>query len=300
MRPKAKAELLSVAWALGLGGCGGGQAGPAGIDPKNRAPSADVAELEIRPNWVDRFTTCPPPGELGQNWIVTPFPWTPPARDPGAEPAVVDSDFISHTEGRTDTELASDATHRDFRACYRRGLVRDPTQDGRLAVVLRVGPEGKVAKVEVYGACEILPDSISCMQVSAARLHFPPPPNGSETITIPAAFTSRDGVKRPPRGYDDAYTAQSYVVIESGRPMYHQCEEQARKELRPVQATGTFTLEIAGDGHVAQTHIDPWTGDQPLLVCAARALERLKFGPPPAGRGTVIARLNFNPRQGTR
>jgi hypothetical protein len=293
--------VIAIGALVVLAACGGSEPSATTIDgARGRPPSADVAELELRANWVDRFTACPPLGDLGQNWMPPPFAWTPPppSKDPNAQ--VVDEDFISKMRGRSPTELASEATHRDFRACYRRGLVHDPTQDGRLAIVLRVGPEGTVAKVEVYGACEISPESIMCMESAAGRLRFPPPAGGSDTITIPATFTSRDGVRRTPTTIDDPYTAASYVTIESGRPLYHACEEQARRELRPVQATGTFTLAIAGDGHVLQTHIDPWSGDQPLLTCAAGALEKLKFPPPPGGKGTVIARLNFNPRQGTR
>ena len=83
-----------------------------------------------------------------------------------------------------------------FRACYRRGLVHDPAQEGRVAIVLRVGADGHVAKVEEYAACEIAVESIGCMKAAAARLRFPPPPGGSDTVLIPAAFTSRDGVRR--------------------------------------------------------------------------------------------------------
>src|SRR5438477_368893 len=136
---RRKAELAGAAAILAA--CGGGQSSSTPIEGKNRPPSADVGELEIRANWVDRFTTL----------------------------------------------------------------------------------------------------------AAAGRLRFPPPASGSDTITIPATFTSRDGVRRASSSYDDVYTAASYVTIEAGRPMYHVCEEQARKELRPVQATGTFTLDVASD-----------------------------------------------------
>src|SRR5687767_13705631 len=60
-------------------------------DPSHRTPpAADVAELEIRTEGVDRFSTCPPPGALGQHWIPPPFPWTPPAPAPG--PALSSAD----------------------------------------------------------------------------------------------------------------------------------------------------------------------------------------------------------------
>jgi hypothetical protein len=165
------------------------------IDPsKGRTPVAEVAELEIRAGGVDRFKICPPPGELGQPWFPSPAPWSAPPAPPSAAPAEpVDEDFITRTKDRTPTELAIEATHRDFRACYRRGLVHDPVQDGRVAVVLRIGADGKVARVEEYAACEISVESISCMKAAAARLRFPPPSGGSDTVLIPAVFTSRVG-----------------------------------------------------------------------------------------------------------
>lgn len=288
--------------------CGNKEAEPSDPSRLKSAPAADVPELEIRASGVDRFTTCPPPGDLGQHWI-PPIPsWSPPAGavaaargDAGVSvPGYIDSDFIARTKDRTLTEIAVDQTHRDFRSCYRQGLVHYPTQDGRVAIVLRIGPDGRVAKVESYAACELAPESISCMYGVAQRLRFPPPAEGSETVTIPAVFTSRDGVRRTVPTDNDSYTAGAYVTLETARPGLHACEDSARHEGRVVTATGTFTLDLAADGHVTKAHIDPWTGDQSLLTCAARALETLKFAAPDGGRGTVIARLNFNPRQGTR
>jgi hypothetical protein len=267
---------------------------------RGRPPSADLAELEIRAVGIDRFTSCPPAGELGQHWIPPPFPWTPPEKHEAAAPLPIDSNTISKGGDRSPTEQAVEATHREFRSCYRKGLVHYPTQDGRVAIVLRVGADGRVAKVEEYAACELAPESIMCMKDVASRLRFPPPPGGTDTITIPAVFTSRDGIRNVTPSSDDSYTAGAYVTVEGARPQLHACEADARRELRPVQATGTFTLSLASDGRVLSTHIDPFTGDRPMLVCAARVLEGLHFAPPPAGTGKVIARLNFNPRQGTR
>jgi hypothetical protein len=285
---------------LALIACGGGEAAVP-VEPIQRTPpAADVAELEIRAVGVDRFTTCPPPGALGQHWIPQPFPWTAPPAPATATPVPVDEDFIARTRGRSLTELAVEATHRDFRSCYMKSLVHNPTQDGRVAIVLRVGADGRVLKAEEYAACEILPEAIACMKATASRLRFPPPAGGSETITIPSMFTSRDGVRKATASANDAYTAAAYVTIESGRPAYHACEERARRELRSVEAWATFNMTIARDGSVTRAHVDPWKGDQELLACAAHALEQLKFSPPPGGAGTVIARLNFNPRQGSR
>ena len=314
--------LLSSALVglLVLASCGGKEeSGMVPFDPsKRQTPVADVAELEIRALGVDRFTVCPPPGDLGQPWFPQPPAWNgggvvaaaPAASSPAPVPAEgsgdagaaspIDEDYITRTKNYTPTEQAIEATHREFRACYRHGLVRDPAQDGRVAIVLRIGADGKVARVEEYAACEISVESIACMKGAAAHLRFPPPAAGSDTVLIPAVFTSRDGVRRTSGTTNDSYTARAYLTMEAARPGLHACEEQARRDLRPMQATGTFTLSLGANGQVSSAHIDPWTGEQSTLACAARELEKLRFAPPPSGKGAVIARLNFNPRQGGR
>lgn len=308
-RRNARAPLASLA-ALAvsavaslplLSSCGSEAPGMVPIDPsKARVPVAEVAELEIRAVGVDRFTICPPPGELGQPWFPQPPAWSPPAATEAHPALPMDEAFITRTNDRTPTEQAIDATHRDFRSCYRRGLVHDPAQDGRVAIVLRVGADGRVAKVEEYAACELAVESIECMKSAASRLRFPPPPGGSDTIVIPSVFTSRDGVRKTSGTVNDSYTARAYVTMEAARSGLHACEQQARRDLRPVQATGTFTLTLGKDGKVTRAHVDPWTGEQSILACAASELEKLRFDTPPNGSGFVIARLNFNPRQGSR
>lgn len=178
-------------------------------------PNADIAELEISADGVDRFSSCPPPGELGHGWIPKLPPWiAPPAKNEPPLPGEMPLILPSPDDRRTPTERAIADTLRDFRDCYRKGLVRDPTQDGHVAVVVRVGPEGRVAEVEDYGACEISSASIACMKAAAAKLRFERPPGGSDTIIIPAVFTSRDGVRRAEPTPNDVYTASAYLTIE--------------------------------------------------------------------------------------
>lgn len=293
--------LAGAALAASASSCGGEHPAMVPIDAsKARTPVAEIAELEIRAAGVDRFRVCPPVGELGQAWFPQPAAWSPPMTAGAGAPQPVDQTLVTGTEDRSPSEQAVEATHRDFRACYRRGLVHDPAQEGRVAIVLRIGADGRVAKAEESAACEIAVESIDCMKAVAARLRFPPPPSGSDTVVIPAAFTSRDGVRRSSGAMNDAYTARAYLVMEAARPGLHLCEQQARRDLRPVQASGTFTMTLGADGQVLHAHVDPWSGEQSILACAAHELEKLRFAAPPAGTGFVIARLNFNPRQGSR
>lgn len=304
-RPPRRALGCTLALAALAGGAAcGGRGGEDPNEPSRRSPpAADLPELEIRSSGIDRFLVCPPPGDLGQHWI-PPLPaWTPPPLTADAGPPVVDADFIARTKDRTLNEIAVEQTHRELRSCYRQGLVRHPTQDGRVALVARIGRDGRVARVESYSACELAPESISCMYGVVQKLRFPSPAPGEETVVIPATFTSRDGVRRTVPTINDAYTAGAYVTIDAARPALHRCEEEARQKGQPATATGTFTMKVAPDGRVTKAHVEPWTGDHALLVCAARALETLRFAERPEGdrgEGTVIARLNFNPRQGTR
>ena len=304
--PNDRWPLVFATLALAAGGCGGsdaenGGARTAGTD-KPAVTSIEVAELEISGTAVDRFTSCPPAGELGQDWIPKLPAWTPPAKNPNAPPPPPDSPDLPPpiADGRTATEKAIFDTYPEFRKCYQRGLLHDPTQDGHAAVVLRVGPDGHVAAVESYGVCELSSPVVACMKTAAGRLRFEPPAAGAATITIPTVFTTRGGRPHEHPSPNDAYTAAAYVTVESARPELHLCESAARRAGQALQATATFLIEVDAEGKIVHTHIDPWSGNQDLLACAAHAFEKLAFEKPPAGRANILARLSFNPRAGSK
>jgi hypothetical protein len=290
--------------AASIFACGGPELSSEGA----RAPtsgesltSVEIAELEIAgSSGVDRFTSCPPAGELGQDWIPKVPPWAPPAAKLAASPALGADAPPSVPDGRTPTERAVFETYADFRRCYQRGLLHDPTQDGHAAIVLRVGPDGRVAAVESYGVCELSSEVVACMKANAGKLRFDPHTAGSGTITIPAVFTPRGGRMHEHPTSNDAYTAAAYITLEQARPELHTCDEAARRAGQELQATASFHLDLDAEGRVLHTHVDDWRGNQDLLACAAHVLERLAFDKPPAGRGRVLARIGFNPRAGSK
>jgi hypothetical protein len=301
MRNGALPALLAL---LLLAACGsGGAQNDAAHTPSTQGnvTSIEIAELEISGKGVDRFTSCPPPGELGQDWIPRLPAWSPAA--PKADHPGPDEPVglpPPAPDGRTPTEKAIFDTFPDFRRCYQRGLLHDPTQDGHAAIVLRVGGDGKVGAVESYGVCALSSEVISCMKAYAGKLRFVPPAGGSETITIPAVFTTRGGRPHQHPSPNDSYTAAAYTRLEEARPDLHECEQNARSSGQELQAAASFLIDLDADGHIVHTHVDNWTGNQQLLGCAAHALEKLAFEKPPAGRGSILARVSFNPRAGTK
>jgi len=296
----AMAAPLLIGGALG---CGSASASHAADDFATAGTSVEIGELEIHGDGLDRFATCPPPGELGQRWIPDIPPWTPPP--PSAAPAEAPSPDAPpapamNWQDNTPTEHAMSETLQPYRSCYRRGLVHDPTQDGHAAMVARVGPDGKVAKVEVYAACELSSEVLTCMADATRKVRFAPPATGGETVIIPSVHASRGARLARPPSASDPYTVEAYLTVEAARPALHACEARARQGSHPVEAAGTFRLLIGPRGKVIDQRIDPWVGSQDLLACAAHAFDDVVFRPPPGGRGVVHVRIDFNPRVGSR
>lgn len=268
---------LSGAAALVVA-CGGATLNP--NDEPPRAVNIELSELEVHASGIDRFVHCPPTGELGQAWI-----------PPGVTGALHEPEV---------TERAIAETLRPFRSCYRRGLVHHAVSQGHAAIVVRVGAQGEIAAVENYATCALPRDVLECMVREASRVRFDPPASGANTVVIPAAFAPRGGYPTRPTNANDAYAAASYLALEEARPGLHACEQRERRAANLVEAQGTFTLDVDPHGRVVKQHIEPWTGSQGLLTCAAQVMEKLTFPFPPPGGARVMARIAFNPRSGSR
>lgn len=282
--------------------------------------SVEIAEFEVSEFGADRFTHCPPPGELGQRWIPDVPAWKPSAApaptdkrdaasrsDSGATsfafkegdipPAGTNGPTVQGANARA--ERVIEVSRQAFRHCYNRGKLYDPTQDGHVAIVVRIAKDGRVAKSEAYGACDLSTEVIRCMMDTASELRFDAPQPGEETVTVPVVFHPTGGSNAVPKA-NGVYTAEAYLAVESGRPAFHACEERARKGGKSVVASATFALDLDAKGSIVHAHVDPWSGDQDLLKCAAEAMDHLRFPAPPSGQGHVLVRLAFNPRPGTK
>jgi hypothetical protein len=283
----ARASLgLRLALLVILGTTASCGSGPASQAENATVTSVELGEFEINTDKIDRFTTCPPVGALGEPWI----------------PAIREDDGSNAVAWREPgvTDKAIQETLVPFRSCYRRGLVHDASQSGHVAIVVRVNAEGKVADVDTYAACELSREVLSCMEDEARALKFDPPKAGHDSVVIPASYEPRNGRAVGATTDRSAYAARAYVFLENARPALHTCEQVEQQNGRLLDATGTFRLEIDGTGHVVKEGIDPWTGNQTLLACAARALEGNVMPIPPTGRAVAFVRLIFDPRRGTR
>ena len=283
--------------------------------PPVRGPvtAVELAAFEIRSDQIDRFEHCPPAGDIGQDWV-PPLPeWHPPAAsasaavpesavdgtptDPGSPASPDGADSKVPASAAELTDEASNQTRQRFRSCYHHGLLFDPTQDGHVAVVLRVDRAGHVASVETWGACDLATEALVCIRDEARAVKLRPPIGGSATITVPAVFTNAAERRASP---NDAYAASAYVAIETMRPRLHHCEEAARFAHEDVFATAVMSIDVDRKGHGYHVGVDQWKGGHEVLGCAAEVLRDAPFAPPPAGQGKVVVPIVFNPRPGTR
>lgn len=304
-----RAAPQAVVLLLALAACGGVPRPPVPPDVRSRVTGVELSALEIRADDVDRFEHCPPPGEIGQDWL-PPIPeWHAPAASisaampAGASGAATDESLAVEDVPRAPATVAAMVdqaymqTRRGFRRCYHRGLLYDPTEDGHAAFVLRVDRTGHVARVEVWGACDLAHEALVCMRDEAAQVKLAPPAAGSATVMVPAVFTQGDD---RPHSRNDGYAAAAYVAVESTRPSLHRCEQAARRNGESVFATALMTIDVDAEGQGAHVSVDQWKGSQDLLACAAQALRDAAYPPPPAGRGRVVVPVVFNPRPFTR
>lgn len=283
-----RARWLPLVLAAGCARPPGAVALPAPAPDASRI--VELAELELRSGGPDRFVRCPAPGGLLQSWIPEPQPALP-GREVVAPP-VADELRVDRAAGVSVTEEAVRITYKELRGCFRKALVRTPAQDGRVALLLRVGDDGRVTRVEEYGACELDPEAIACMRNVGARVAFPA---GRRTeITIPATFTSRDGVRKAAGSENDAYEAAAALSLESARAALHACATAAGRE---STAQASFLVSIGRDGRVSAVRAERSTGSEVLVTCAKSALASIRFASPPPHVEHVRARLNFNPRQ---
>ena len=77
-----------------------------------------------------------------------------------------------------------------FRACYQRELQNNPDAEGKISLVIRVGPGGEVTGVTA-NATGNLGGAVACVKSRAMAAQFDPPEGGSAAINVPVTFVKQ-------------------------------------------------------------------------------------------------------------
>jgi hypothetical protein len=266
--------------------------------------NVEIAELDVYEGGSDTFAACPPPGRLGQSWV-PPISSVRGAGDGASvsfaitspdDPAVDAAHLSERQRGRAEYVLTQLRSR--FRDCWHRGLFADPTQNGHVALAMRVGADGQVASVESYGACSLSSNVVTCLRDVAKEMRFDAT-SSDDTVIVPLVF-AEGAPLRTSALPNDAYTADAFVAIEAARPALRACAREARKDGGAPTASATFLLDVDANGRVVHTHVDRFAGDHGELVCAAKAVGAVAFPAPPGGQAYVIAHIAVDPPSGTK
>jgi hypothetical protein len=77
--------------------------------------------------------------------------------------------------------------------CYQRGLESDPTQAGKLIIMIKVSPSGEVDSASVASNTGLSPTVASCIASVARRAKFDPPGANGSSINVPFNFVKQGG-----------------------------------------------------------------------------------------------------------
>jgi hypothetical protein len=83
--------------------------------------------------------------------------------------------------------------HPGAKRCYQRGLETDPTQAGKLVILIKVAPSGEVDSVSVSSNSGLSSSVASCIQGVARRAKFDAPGPSGSTVSVPFNFVKQGG-----------------------------------------------------------------------------------------------------------
>jgi hypothetical protein len=83
--------------------------------------------------------------------------------------------------------------HPGAKRCYQQGLESDPTQSGRLVILIKVAPSGEVDSVSVSSNSGLSSGVANCIQRVAKRAKFDAPGASGSSISVPFNFVKQGG-----------------------------------------------------------------------------------------------------------
>jgi outer membrane biosynthesis protein TonB len=83
--------------------------------------------------------------------------------------------------------------HPGAKRCYQKGLESDPTQSGKIVIMIKVAPSGEVDSASVASNSGLAPGVASCIISVARRAKFDAPGANGSTISVPFNFVKQGG-----------------------------------------------------------------------------------------------------------
>jgi hypothetical protein len=78
-----------------------------------------------------------------------------------------------------------------FRACYNRGLAKNPDAAGKINLKIQVGAGGEVTGVTATPSGNLPASVVDCVRGRASGARFSPPDGGSAVISVPVTFVKQ-------------------------------------------------------------------------------------------------------------
>ena len=75
-----------------------------------------------------------------------------------------------------------------LRTCYNKGLMMDPTMEGRLVISIRIAPDGATSSASKVGGTGLSPEVEECMLAKVRRAVFEAPGGEGSTVQLPLTF----------------------------------------------------------------------------------------------------------------
>ncbi len=83
--------------------------------------------------------------------------------------------------------------HPGAKRCYQKGLESDPSQSGKIVILIKVAPNGEVDSVNVSSNAGLSAQVANCIAGVARRAKFDPPGASGSTISVPFNFVKQGG-----------------------------------------------------------------------------------------------------------
>jgi hypothetical protein len=179
-----------------LGGLGAGPSIRAVMAEPAGAP-VDLNTLGNRPDGIGNTRGLHLPGDSGpltrkRDWAILPSSQTyvpEVATATKVTPFIVDHTPPSMTAPVANAEAVIVAQIQPgARRCYQRGLDADPTQSGKLSLLIKIAPSGEVDGVTVTGNTGLSAQVVSCIQLVVRRARFDAPGANGSSLSVPLSF----------------------------------------------------------------------------------------------------------------